>query len=182
MKLRLFAALALCAAVPCFAAGDFDWHRDEDQIRLSGAMGNFAGICVDEFGFTRAADLDDEALRSKLIGHLLHAESADAELGQWLGYLAPMEALVDKTMRKEVVDRASDSLLVIDKDPASFTRAQNLYVDTIMAPIRAAFQGCEQAAGNRFLQETLFTGKGSVDKFETMLRADFVEVLKRHSK
>jgi hypothetical protein len=178
MKICLIAALSLSAAQPSFAAEDFDWRRESDQVNIRASLRNLVRMCVDDFGFTPVALLTDADLKKRLTAHLLLAASPDYELTQWLEYIRPMNRLGDEKSQEAIVERAADALIAADTDPGSFARAETLYVTTVMGPLRDALQGCERATTSSFIQENLFTGKGSVAKFEAKARAQFPDALK----
>jgi hypothetical protein len=166
------AAIILSLGSPA-VAGDLNWHSKAGQTKIVGALDNLARWCTKDFGFTRLPEQPDDMLSGKLEAYLLLASNPDHIVDRWANMLG--EYLQIKVAPKDhaLVDRVADALKAAEKDSISYQRAEALYVETAIQPVRRSLSACQQAAGDEFIAKNLMNGHGSLERFEAILRAAF---------
>lgn len=177
MRLILIAAL-WCLASTALAADDFDWKLKKDRHLMLGAFNNFATVCARDFKFQRVAAVPEAEMDGKLQAELLLSASPEYDLERWAKIITDWTQLNKAGDDKALLERAADALIAAERDPEAYARAERLYLETTMRPLRLAFDACTRASSDKFLGKHYITGSGSITQVEQYVRDMFASSMK----
>jgi hypothetical protein len=167
----IFSLLAL--ATPC-SATDFDWEKPSNQKMAIGAFNNMAAFCS-QLGFTRVPPQPADAMQKKLEAYMLLSSDRNGVLERWGEMLHDWMQFTQAADDKALLDRAADALIAAAKDPDQYDQAEQLYVETVMAPAKVALSSCDWAAADDFVGKHFITGSGSVQNWRPKLKQMFAD-------
>lgn len=170
--MRWIMELAMMVAAPAGTADGIDWQKKADRLLLDKALNSTAQFCVGGFGFTQVARKPPDAMADKIHAHLLLSSSPTNQVDEWVRYMEGMTKL-DKD-NEALEERMADALIAAATDPASYARAETLYVNTIVGRIDRSLATCREGAKSDFTREHYWTGEGSSDRYAQEAKKNFV--------
>ncbi len=173
MLIRTLILIAAMLAPLTVKAADFDWTKKADREKMHSAFGRLSQVCVTDYGFTRLPALPGEVSIGKIEAHLLLQESADVQLETWAAILRRARYGDDEATKNALAERGADALLAAAADPDSYSRAEGLYVTTLMSVINMRIAACSAIAADPFLGKHYFTGAGSGAAWEARAKEQF---------
>jgi hypothetical protein len=166
--------LAASVSVTPASAEDFDWQDIGNQKKLVTALSTIGGFCA-TMGFTRPPSMPTDTMMKKLDAYLRLKSSPDFVVDQWGRIVHDFAQMTKMADDKALIKRGTDAMVAAVNDPDSYAQAEKLYVDTVIAPLRAVLSACQRGAADEFIGKHFVSGEGSVRSYEQSLKKDFAD-------
>lgn len=112
-------------------------------------------------------------MSDKLEAHFLLSDSPTGQLAHWERILRGWNSLQNAANDDQLAERGADAVLAAVADNDSYERAEALYIETSIGPLRKVLAACAEGAGDPFIGKHYLTGSGSVNQFKERLKRMF---------
>lgn len=153
-------------------------HTRKDHAAMNHAFNDMAEMCARDLGFSRVPKKPDAVLVDKMEADLLLATSYDYEIQNWAGMVRDAHAMDRASEDDAFAKRLADCLVAATKDPDSYARAEERFVEYFKEPVNTIVVACRRATFDPFLGANYVTGDGSAERYDGKLRAMFAEDVK----